>query len=204
MKNRKPTKAGRQKELIFISIAATLFAVIAMLNFSTGNKHVEKEIEHLYSIHDPQFLRTMDLLLGPAFVSGNKIEALRNGDEIFPAMLSAIRQAKKSINFETYIYWSESIGNEFADALCERAKAGVKVHVLVDWLGSDKLDKKDIEKMKSAGVEFQIFNPLRWYNISDINNHTHRKLLIIDGHIGFTGGVGISDQWRGNAQDEHH
>ncbi len=204
MKTKKGSTAGKKKEIIFISITATILVIIAVLNFATGDKHVQKELEHLYATHDTQFLRAMGVVFGPALVGGNKIDVLLNGDEIFPAMLEAIRSAKKSITFETYIYWSETIGHEFADALSERARSGVKVHLLVDWLGSDRIDKDDIKKMHDAGVEFQSYNQIAWYNISRFNNRTHRKLLIIDGRIGFTGGVGISDQWRGKAQDPDH
>ncbi len=204
MKTKTGKAAGKKKEIIFVSITATIIVIIAVLNFSTGDKHVQKELEHLYSTHDTQFLRAMSVVLGPALVGGNKIDVLLNGDEIFPAMLEAIRSAKKTITFETYIYWSETIGHKFAEALSERGRSGVKVHLLVDWLGSDRIDKNDIEKMDRAGVEFQKYNQIAWYSISRLNNRTHRKLLIIDGRIGFTGGVGISDQWRGKAQDPDH
>jgi cardiolipin synthase len=163
-----------------------------------------QEIKHLYSAHDPQFLRAMGVILGPAHVGGNRIDVLLNGDAIFASMLSAIRAAKKTITFETYIYWSTTIGHEFAEAFAERAGAGVRVHVLVDAFGSERIDTEDIKKMQQAGVEFQKFNPIEWYHLSRFNNRTHRKLLIIDGSIGFTGGVGISDEWRGNAQDSKH
>jgi len=106
--------------------------------------------------------------------------------------------------FETFIYWSGEIGDEFAKALSERARAGVKVHVLLDWLGSIKVDNQMVDTMRDAGVEVHRFHPLRWYNLGRINNRTHRKLLIVDGRIGFTGGVGIAPPWTGHAQDEEH
>ncbi len=129
---------------------------------------------------------------------------MQNGDEIFPAMLSAIRSARETITFETYIYWSGRIGKDFADALSERARAGVKVHVLLDWVGSGKMDEALLEEMKASGIQVEKYHPPRWYNLSRINNRTHRKLLVVDGRIGFTGGVGIADKWLGHAQDEEH
>ena len=102
---------------------------------------------------------------------------------------------KETINFETYIYWSGAIGKEFADALAERARAGVKVHVLLDWVGSQKMEEALVAEMKSAGVEIQKYHPLHWSHLGRLNNRTHRKLLVVDGRIGFTGGVGIADQW---------
>ena len=119
-------------------------------------------------------------------------------------MLAAIRGAKETIDFETYIYWSGAIGKEFADALAERARAGVKVHVLLDWVGSPKMDAALVDELKSAGVEIQKFHPPHWSHLGRLNNRTHRKLLVVDGRVGFTGGVGIAEQWTGDAQDPEH
>ena len=119
-------------------------------------------------------------------------------------LLAAIRSAKKSINFETYIYWSGDIGREFAQALAERARQGVKVHVLLDWVGSAKVDDSVITELKAAGVEVRKFHPPHWSNLGRLNNRTHRKLLVVDGHMAFTGGVGIAPQWTGHAQDPEH
>src|SRR5436190_20661263 len=104
-----------------------------------GEKQIRYELTHRFAVEDPQFVRSMGQLLGPAIVPGNRVTSLQNGDRIFPAMLEAIRGAQESITFETYIYWSGSIGQQFSDALCERAQAGVKVHVLLDWLGTGKI-----------------------------------------------------------------
>jgi cardiolipin synthase len=116
-------------------------------------------------------------------------------------MLNAIQQARQTITFETFIYWAESIGEEFADALSKRALDGLKVHVLLDWLGSVKMEQALLDKMLKAGVEIQRYHKPHWSHLSRLNNRTHRKLLIIDGEMGFTGGVGIADQWRGNASN---
>ena len=119
-------------------------------------------------------------------------------------MLAAIRGAQTSITFETYIYWSGDIGREFADALAERARHGVKVHALLAWVGSAKVEDKLIEAMTAAGVQIRKFHPPHWSNLGRVNNRTHRKLLVVDGRIGFTGGVGIAPHWTGNAQDPAH
>jgi cardiolipin synthase len=115
--------------------------------------------------------------------------------------------ARKTITFETYVYWSGTIGQEFCDAFIERAKAGVKVHVLLDWYGSNLIDPKYLDQMKMAGVEvheYHPFHPLLPGTWAQIDHRTHRKILVIDGNLGFTGGVGIADEWRGNAQDDKH
>jgi len=143
-------------------------------------------------------------MLGPALIPGNRTEVLLNGHEIFPAMLEAIRAAKRTITFETYIYWSGAIGKAFADALSERARAGVGVHVTIDWAGSFRMEASLLQGMRDAGVRIERYRPLYWFNLGRLNNRTHRKLLVVDGRIGFTGGVGVADQWTGHAQDPDH
>ena len=189
---------------ILLAVAAGALIVLVVANLTSSAKKIEKKIDHLYPAGDPQFVRSMGSLLGPGIVPGNRVRALCNGDEIFPAMLDAIRGARRTICFETFIYWSGAIGREFAEALSERARAGVKVHVVLDWLGSGKMDASLLETMERAGVEVVKYHPLRWYSVGRLNNRTHRKLLIVDGTVGFTGGVGIADNWLGNAQDPDH
>ncbi len=189
---------------ILITVVVTCCATILFLNVRAGEKQIRYHVEHRFAVEDSQFLRSMGQLLGPAILVGNEVKALHNGDQIFPAMLDAIRAAQKSITFETYIYWSGDIGQQFSDALCERAENGVKVHVLLDWVGTGRIDGKYLEQMKAAGVELERYHPLRWYTLTRLNNRTHRKLLVVDGRIGFTGGVGIADEWNGNAQSEQH
>lgn len=167
-------------------------------------KAIDHRVEISYSIDDPQFRRALGQMLGPPVVSLNHVEAFQNGAEIFPAMLKAIRSAKETITFEAFIYWSDHVGQEFVQALTERARAGVKVHVLVDWFGSRRMTAESMQKLRDAGVELQIFRPLKWYNLSRMNNRTHRRILVIDGRTGFTGGVGICDDWSGNADEPHH
>ncbi|MEO8303272.1 MAG: phospholipase D-like domain-containing protein [Betaproteobacteria bacterium] len=187
-----------------IAIALTIIAGLVALNLRTGEKRIEQEIARLYVTHDPQFVRAMGVLLGPPILDGNRFEVLVNGDEIFPSMLGAIRGATSTITFESYIYWSGSIGKAFADALAERARAGVNVHLLLDWLGSSKIDPQQLASMEQAGVEVRRFHEPAWYHLARMNNRTHRKLLIVDGKVGFTGGVGIADEWSGHAQDPAH
>ena len=190
--------------LVATVFVATVLAVVVVLNLTAGEKKVKQQLEHHYDVADAQFLRSMGVLLGPALVDGNRVETLLNGEEIFPAMLRAIRSATKTITLETYIYWSGKIGREFADALAERAGKGIKVHVILDWVGSERIDEAALNEMRKAGVEVERYHPPRWYTINRLNNRTHRKLLIVDGQTGFTGGVGIADKWDGHAQDKDH
>jgi cardiolipin synthase len=189
---------------ITLSVAATLVVVAILANFVSGEKKVEHNIERLYSSDDPQFIRSMSLLLGPPVTSGNQYRVLLNGDQIFPSMLDAIRSATQSVTFETFIYWSGEIGAQFAAALSEKARSGVPVHVLLDWVGCKKMDRKYLEELREAGAEVVQFHKPHWTGLGRMNNRTHRKLLVIDGLVGFTGGVGIAEEWTGHAQDEKH
>ena len=189
---------------VLAAVVATVLLVLIVVNFTAGTKKVEQPLRSLYGTDDPQFAQDMDGLLAPGLKRGNRVQAFQNGIRIFPAMLDAIGAATSSINFETYIYWSGRIGREFAEALAGKARTGVVVHVLIDWLGSQKIDESLIQLMKDAGVLIERYRPLRWYNLGRLNNRTHRKLLVVDGCIGFTGGVGIADPGLGDAEDAEH
>ena len=189
---------------VVLTALATGALVLLALNFTAGEKKVQQQLPRLYSTASPDFERALGSLLGPGIVGGNAVTELLNGDQIFPPMLAAIKGAQKSITFETYIYWSGDIGKQFADALSERARAGVRVHVLLDWVGSANMDESYLTEMKEAGVQIEKFHKPHWYNLARLNNRTHRKLLVVDGQVAFTGGVGIAPQWMGNAQNPDH
>ncbi|WP_142848347.1 phosphatidylserine/phosphatidylglycerophosphate/cardiolipin synthase family protein [Telmatospirillum sp. J64-1] len=157
-------------------------------------------LDHQAGVDDPEFHRTVNTLFGLGLSDGHRLQTLKNGDEIFPAMLSAIAAAEQSINFETYIYWSGSIAWTFAKALAERARAGIKVKVLLDWAGSVPMKQELIDHMRKSGVQVARFRQPHWYSLDRMNNRTHRKLMIVDGELGFTGGVGIADKWLGDAR----
>ncbi|GAB2924696.1 phospholipase D-like domain-containing protein [Paraburkholderia jirisanensis] len=190
--------------LIAVTVVVTLIVVLLIANLTSGEKKIEHKIERLYASNDPQFTRSMGLLLGPPVIGGNRFEALVNGDAIFPSMLDGIRSARHTITFETFIYWSGAIGEEIARALSDQARAGVAVHVLLDWVGSSKMDKHYLQMLREAGAEVIQYHKPHWTGLGRMNDRTHRKLLVIDGRIGFTGGVGIADEWTGHAQDDKH
>ena len=135
---------------------------------------------------------------------GNDVRILTNGNEIFPSMLQAIADANHSILFVTYVYWRGPIASTFADALSKKARSGIAVSVLIDAFGSSKIDSNLITAMQDAGVEVRWFRPFRWYTLHKYNNRTHRKILVIDTAIGFVGGVGIAQEWTGDAEDRKH
>src|SRR5205814_3827412 len=148
---------------------------------SFHGRGIRYQLDHEYSVHEPQFLRSMGQLVGPGIVASNRVTAFINGDRIFPAMLEAVRRARKSIDLETYIYWSGNIGGQFAEALAERARAGVKIHVLIDWIGSRRVNARDLQIMREAGVEVEKYNPLAWFTLARLNHRDHRTLLPADG-----------------------
>jgi cardiolipin synthase len=186
------------------AVVATFLLVVIGLNFVGAEKHVLRTPTHEYGAGDPAFERVISSLLGSQIVAGNRIETLVNGDEIFPSMLAAIRGARHTLDFETYIYWSGATGRSFAQAIADRARAGVRAHVIIDWVGSQSMDDEALALMRDAGARVEVYHPLRWYTIARINNRTHRKLLVVDGRVAFTGGVGIADEWTGHAQDPSH
>lgn len=190
--------------LILVTVALTVAVGLLVINFMGGEKKIERRLTRVHSLEDAQFSHELGAMLGPAMIGGNRVQVLKNGDQIFPPMLQAIRSARSSITFESYIYWSGDIGREFAEALSERARSGVKVHVLLDWLGSAKMDDSLMSGMQQSGVQIRKFHPPHWLQLRRVNNRTHRKILVTDGRTAFTGGVGIAPNWTGNAQSPDH
>ena len=188
------------KKLLGVAALSSAVAVVIVRNFFETEKKIKCPIRADYAAGDDVFVRTMGQLLGPPLLPGNEITILQNGDEIFPAMLKAIRSAKRTITFENFLLKEGEIWSEFAEAFAERAHAGVKVHILQDALGCDCLRGPEMKMLKRSGAEVEIF---RFYQLSQMNYRTHRKLLTIDGRIGFIGGTGIADGWRGDGKQQH-
>lgn len=186
--------------IAIISIGLGVSGSLVVSNLLPERSELQHPLPHHLAASDAQFKTSMGALFGSNNVPGNKVETLVNGNSIFPSMLQAIREAHTTITFETYIYWSGSIANEFADALSKKAQEGLSVKVLLDWVGSIPMDEGLVKRMQDAGVEVVRFRPVSWWAIDRVNNRTHRKLLIVDGKIGFTGGVGIGDEWNGDAR----
>ena len=151
-----------------------------------------------------EFAGLVEALVQAPRREGNRLTILRNGCEIFPAMLEAIGSARECINFSTYIYWTGDIAPQFADALAARASEGIEVNVLLDAQGCAKMDRGLIGRLRTAGATVVWFRPPHWYNMQKLNKRMHRRLLIVDGKVGFMGGVGIAEQWTGNAEDPEH
>jgi cardiolipin synthase A/B len=192
---------------IIAAVLATLLVGITVLcvgaNLATTEKRLLYRPRRLYTSGDPDFRRALGILLGPPLVPGNRVTTLINGDRIFPPMLAAIRAAKTSVTFETFVI-RDQIGRDFCEALSAAGQRGVTVCILIDWLGSRGMDPKLIEATRQAGCDLQLYHPPTWFHLGRLNNRTHRKVLIVDGAIGFTGGVGMGNEWLGDAQDAAH
>jgi cardiolipin synthase len=190
--------------IVGIALAGVLLGAagaFGAMSFIPVDPSLRRAVRHVHSVSQSEFPSTMEGFLGAAIESGNRIETLVNGNEIFPAMLKAIAGAEKTINFETYIYWSGEIAERFANALSERGRAGIRVNVILDYVGSIPMEQRLIDQMRNAGVRVIRFRPIHWYTIDRLNYRSHRKVLIIDGRVGFTGGVGIADKWKGDARN---
>ena len=187
-----------------VTALVTALTVIVTINLLSGEHKTEREISSLFGVEAPEFSRAASVLFGAPLVAGNEVTPLYNGRQIFGAMLDDIRRARRSITFETYIYWSGDVGAAFTQALVERAHAGVKIHLIIDAVGSARMDATQLRAMTEAGAEIEKYRAVRWYNLDRINNRTHRKLLVVDGRVGFTGGVGIADKWDGDADSPDH
>jgi cardiolipin synthase A/B len=189
-----------RRRIAWLAIGAVvaLLIGIVLLNVWPQEKQLQHRLGHVSAVESAQFRREIGTLLGPGVSDGNAVADFQNGEEIFPAMLAAIHGAQHSINMETYIYWSGEVSKKFVAALTERSRAGVKVRVLADWVGSTRMERAAIDALRAGGVRFEFFHPLHWYSLNRINNRTHRKLLVVDGRVAFNGGVGIADEWEGN------
>lgn len=182
-----------------------LAIVLVFCLFFIRRQSLEYHLEHPFSVRDPEFFGSALALSDPVVIAGNKIELLNNGDEYFPAMLKAIRSAQQSVNFAAYILHSDEVGRQFRDAFCERARAGVQVRLLLDGIGSGwGLDNSDVRMMREAGCKFSYYHPTFSWRVDRTNRRSHRRLLVVDGKVGFTGSAGFALKWAGHAQDKDH
>jgi cardiolipin synthase len=193
-----------------VGIAAVLGAWYA----SDSLRHRRETVPptHGYDLHGSdgldvtsiEFMRAAETITGAPISHGDAVELLINGDQIFPAFLETIRGAERTINLLTYAYWRGDICDEIADALCEKAAGGVEVNLVLDAVGTLQMERATIERLRDCGVRVAKFRPPKPYAWRRLNNRTHRKILVADGSVGMTGGVGIAEEWTGNAQDPGH
>ena len=187
-------KRSTLKRLLALALALTASGC----SYIFSEKRTVYQYEPAYGVDSPDFRRSLEVL-GTELVSSNKATLLRNGDQTFAAILEAFRGARRSINMEIYIFNDGKVGTEFARVLAERARAGVEVRLLVDGFGSSLGDLE--EQMEAAGARVEIYKPLRIYSLDRIGNRTHRRIVTVDGQIGFCGGFAVDDRWQGDARN---
>jgi cardiolipin synthase A/B len=187
---------SRHKSLRVLGIIAIAVVVAWILLALFGPKiRYELKPRPVYTVDSPQFLTMMEALADTTVEPHTHIEVLPNGENYYPAELDAIRNAKKSVDLEAYIFKKGKVADEFVEALTERAKAQVKVNVVLDGMGSLSTHKSYFDDLIKAGGIVQFYHPLRLTTWPKYNNRTHRELLVIDGEIGFLGGSGVADYW---------
>jgi cardiolipin synthase len=189
-----------RKLIITVIVCASLVAGLLAL----AQDQLTLKIQSAHAADDHEFPSYVAALLGVHPTGGNSYTVLANGDQIFPSMLAAVNGAQRRISFETYIYNEGTIGKQFTEAFIGAAKRGVLVQLVIDAMGSNKIPKEWRDNLLAAGVKIGEFGAPKWYSLEELNYRTHRKILTIDGRVAFTGGVGLDDQWAGNAQDPQH
>lgn len=189
----------------------TAIAAFGVALYASESLRHRREDGHGYELHGDRldvgsgdFLAACEALTAAPISHGDDLDLLINGDSIFPVFLDTIRAAKHTVNLETYVYWRGDIASDVAACLCEKAREGVEVNVLLDAVGTAKMDRSLLKDLREAGVTLALFRPPRPYAVRRLNNRTHRKLLVADGTVGLIGGVGIADEWTGDAQDPDH
>ncbi len=179
--------------------------------YAAGSLAHRREQRHGYALRGPEievgspdFLRAAEALTSAPISGGNRLDVLVNGDRIFPVFLDTIRAARSTVNLTTYVYWRGDIAHEMAGCLADKAREGVAVNVILDAVGAAKMERELLERLRDAGVRVALFRPPKPYALTRLNNRTHRKVLVADGRVGMIGGVGIAEEWTGDAHDPDH
>ena len=189
-----------RRAFVILFVAAVIIAVGLLVAQDQVVLHVRSDV----AAEDPRHPPYIAALVGADLRRGNTYDVLTNGDQIFPTMLDAIAGAKRRISFETYIYDTGKVADRFTAAFEAAARRGVRVQLVVDSVGASSMDEEHLQRLRSAGCHVAQFNTPQWYSLEEVNYRTHRKILVVDGEVGFTGGVGVADHWLGNAQDKEH
>ena len=187
-----------------VRVIRRALAVIGLVVLAAGCSKQPAYIAPQLDVGGPAFARAVEAHTLSGIIAGNRVDLLLNGDEIFPAMLAAIRAARLSITLANYLWETGAIADEMAAALAERCRAGVGVNVLVDAVGSHQMSKENQELLARSGCHFVRFNPLNPLNPLRFNNRNHRRVLVVDGRVGFTGGTGIGEKWTGDGRRPGH
>jgi cardiolipin synthase A/B len=183
-------------------VAVIVVIVGTVLAFAQDQETVE--LRSALPADDPRAPDYLAALVASHVTSGNDYDILNNGDDVYPAMLQAINEAHERISFETYVYEKGEVADLFTEALERAARRGVRVNIVIDFVGAGNMDDDHVERLEKAGCIVVDFNPTHWYSLEELNYRTHRKILVVDGMVAFTGGIGVADFWLGHAQDADH
>jgi cardiolipin synthase len=175
----------------------------ALAASACSNVPVHRELPPL-NLGEPSFFPTIEAHAQAPIVGGNRLKLLLNGEEIYPAVLGAIRGAKSTITYAQYSYEDGPIARDFAEAMAERCRAGIRAHVLLDSVGTMSMPREYVDLMSKAGCEVVSFRPIGPFGLRRANNRNHRRILVVDGRIGFTGGSGVSSKWMGDGRIPDH
>jgi cardiolipin synthase len=189
-----------RRAFVILLVAAAVVAVFLLL----AQDQITLKTRSAAGAEEPRHPRYLAGLLGVDLTHGNRFTVLTNGDQMFPAMLAAVRGAKRRVSLEAYIYKDGEIASQFTQAFEEAARRGVRVNLVIDAVGGKGIGDANVKRLEAAGCRLAMFNPPRWYSLEEVNYRTHRKILVVDGEVAFTGGAGLDDQWKGNAQDKEH
>lgn len=185
------------------SLPLGVLALVVLLSAGCVRVHPHIALPSL-ALGEPSFFPTLEAYASAPIVGGNRTEILLNGEQIFPAMLEAIRGAQYTITYAQYFYEDGPVSRDIAEALAERCRAGVGVNVLLDAFGTLSMPREYTDAMSRSGCHVAWFRPLAQYIFRRYNNRNHRRILVVDGRVGFTGGSGVSRKWMGNGRVEHH
>lgn len=180
-------------------VVAAIAAVVVVLLLIAQDQDTLK-IASPVAADSPEFPRYVGSLVGSPVTAGDSYEVLQNGDAVFPAMLAEIAAARSRISFESFIYADGTVSNDFTKAFADAARRGVTVRIVLDSFGASELPAASVHALEQAGVQVRWFNPLHPWRIEETNYRTHRKILVVDGDVGFTGGMSLADHWRGDAR----
>jgi len=195
---------ARHPRIVLLLKIGLIAAIVTATVLAIAQDQQTVELRSVISAEDPAAPEYLATLVAADLVEGDTYDVLVNGDQVFPAMLQAIDGARERISFETYIYDKGRVGDQFTDALERAARRGVTVNIILDALGTGSMDTHHFERLQEVGCRIVNFNPTAWYTLEELNYRTHRKILVVDGAVAFTGGVGVADHWLGNAQDREH
>jgi len=174
-------------------IGGAFIAWLILVSLFTPGIHYHTEAP--IDARSDHFTYVLESICNTTLKTGNTIEILTNGPQFYPAMLEAIAGARQTVNLECYIFKKGKIGDRFIDALCERARAGVRVTIVMDTIGSFGAFHQSAKPLRAAGCRVELYHRVRWYTLARLNNRTHRELLVVDGRVAFAGGAGIADWW---------